>query len=258
MPLVPIAVVRAPTVTVLSRPSFTEAAHLTVQWIGEATDGERLAAYAGRLRASSQANPAERATREYLQQLPADELGRLQEHAHYTLLIEGVSRALVHELVHELVHDAADCRWTERSPRYVEADALRFVLPPAIIGDAALESAWSERMAAALGDYATMVDLLMTRYAWINDKVQRRKMAREAAGGVLPQSTETAVMLTGSTRALRAFIAHGASEVAELELRRLSLAMLTVLLVEAPALFNRFTTFLASDRFEAARDAVVR
>ena len=32
-----------PVLTVLSRPSFATPAHLPVDWIGESTDGERLA-----------------------------------------------------------------------------------------------------------------------------------------------------------------------------------------------------------------------
>ena len=44
MPLSDAAILREPAITVLSRPQFTEASHLPVQWIGESTDGERLAA----------------------------------------------------------------------------------------------------------------------------------------------------------------------------------------------------------------------
>ena len=38
-----------PRISVISRPSFTEPPHLPVAWIGESTDGERLAEFAGRL-----------------------------------------------------------------------------------------------------------------------------------------------------------------------------------------------------------------
>jgi thymidylate synthase (FAD) len=55
-----------PTVTLLARPSFTTPDHLPVQWMGESSDGERLAEFAGRLCYMSQRNPAGRSTREYL------------------------------------------------------------------------------------------------------------------------------------------------------------------------------------------------
>ena len=38
-----------PKVTLLARPQFLEPEHLPVKWIGESTDGERLAEFAGRL-----------------------------------------------------------------------------------------------------------------------------------------------------------------------------------------------------------------
>ena len=58
-----------PVVTLLSRPSFTMPEHLAVSLIGESTDGEQLAEFAGRLCYMSQHNPAKRATREYLENI---------------------------------------------------------------------------------------------------------------------------------------------------------------------------------------------
>ena len=63
-----------PVVTVLARPSFTEPGHLPVNWMGESSDGERLAEFAGRLCYMSQRNPASRTTRDYLE-APLDILG---------------------------------------------------------------------------------------------------------------------------------------------------------------------------------------
>ena len=51
-----------PKITLLARPTFTAPEHLPVSWLGEGTDGERLAEFAGRLCYMSQANPAKRAT----------------------------------------------------------------------------------------------------------------------------------------------------------------------------------------------------
>jgi thymidylate synthase (FAD) len=59
----------APRLTLLSRPVFTEPSHLPVNWLGESSDGERLAEFAGRLCYMSQKNPAKRNTREYLENI---------------------------------------------------------------------------------------------------------------------------------------------------------------------------------------------
>src|SRR5207237_2000945 len=88
-----------PTVTLLARPSFSMPAHLPVNWIGESTDGERLAEFAGRVCYMSQHNPAKRTTRDYLENIKKQGHGSVLEHANYTLFVEGVSRSLTHELV---------------------------------------------------------------------------------------------------------------------------------------------------------------
>ena len=55
-------ILREPRITLIARPQFLEPAHLPVQWKGEASDGERIAEFAGRLCYMSQHNPAGRTT----------------------------------------------------------------------------------------------------------------------------------------------------------------------------------------------------
>ena len=77
--------------------------------------------------------------------------------------------------------------FSQLSQRYVDESEANFVVPPAIIGDDALFSAWKSQVESAQVSYVALVDQLMERYAWVADKVHRRKMAREAARGVLPE-----------------------------------------------------------------------
>src|SRR5688572_23142907 len=156
-----------PKITVLARPSFAEPPHLPVNWLGESSDGERLAEFAGRLCYMSQKNPASRATREYLENIKKQGHGSVLEHASYSLLLEGVSRSLTHELVRH----RAGFAYSQLSQRYVDESEANFVMPPAIIGDEALEGSWREQVEAAQKSYVGLVDQLMTRYAWVSDKI---------------------------------------------------------------------------------------
>ncbi|HEY0972119.1 MAG TPA: FAD-dependent thymidylate synthase [Gemmatimonadales bacterium] len=238
-----------PVVTVLARPQFVEPAHLPVSWLGESTDGERLAEFAGRLCYMSQRNPAGRSTREYLENIKRQGHGSVLEHAGYSLLLEGVSRSLTHELVRH----RAGFAYSQLSQRYVDESEANFVVPPAMIGDEALEGAWRAQIEAAQAAYVHLVDELMERYKWVGDKVHRRKMAREAARGVLPNSTETKIVVTGNARAWRTMLELRSSEAAELEIRRAAVMVLRVLQREAPAFFCDFEIYQAEDRREAAR-----
>ena len=87
-----------------------------MNWIGESTDGERLAEFAGRLCYMSQHNPAKRATREYLENIKKQGHGSVLEHANYSILLEGVSRSLTHELVRH----RAGFAYSQLSQRYVD------------------------------------------------------------------------------------------------------------------------------------------
>ena len=240
-----------PRVSVLSRPVFTEPAHLAVNWIGESTDGERLAEFAGRLCYMSQRNPASRTTRDYLENIKKQGHGSVLEHANYSLLLEGVSRSLTHELVRH----RAGFAYSQLSQRYVDESDAAFVVPPAILGDDALLAAWKQQVEGAQSTYVALVDQLMERYRWVDDKVHRRKMAREAARGVLPNSTETKIVVTGNVRAWRTMLELRSSEGAEFEIRRMAVAVLRVLQVEAPSFFSDFEIYVAPDRAESARIA---
>ena len=208
-----------PKISVLSRPVFSAPEHLDVNWIGESTDGERLAEFAGRLCYMSQHNPANRSTRDYLENIKKQGHGSVLEHANYSLLLEGISRSLTHELVRHRAGFAT----------------------------------WRAQIDAAQGAYVALVGQLMERYGWVTDRVHRRKMAREAARGVLPNSTETKIVVTGNARAWRTMLELRSSEGAELEIRRLAVAALRVLQQEAPGFFSDFEIYVADDRREAAR-----
>src|SRR5678809_872591 len=164
-------------------------------------------------------------------------------------LLEGVSRSLTHELVRH----RAGFAYSQLSQRYVDESEACFVVPPAIAGDEALEGAWRAQIDAAQSAYVALVGQLMERYGWVTDKVHRRKMAREAARGVLPNSTETKIVVTGNARAWRQTLELRASEGAELEIRRCAGEITRILSGEAPGFFSDFEIYQGVDRLDAAR-----
>jgi thymidylate synthase (FAD) len=241
--------IRAPRVTLLARPTFLEPEHLRIKWNEPGTDGERLAEFAGRLCYMSQHNPAGRSTAEYLNNILKQGHGSVFEHSVYVLLLEGISRSCTHELVRH----RAGFGYSQLSQRYVDESHAAFVVPPAILGDEKLEAAWRDQMAAAQAAYVAAVEGLMTRYAQVEDKVHRRKMAREAARSVLPNGTETKIVVSGNVRAWRTMLELRLGEGAEQEIRRMAIAVLRTLQAEAPRLFADFEIYSAPDGAEAGR-----
>jgi thymidylate synthase ThyX/5-methylcytosine-specific restriction endonuclease McrA len=154
---------------------------------------------------------------------------------------------------HNFVANGIVTHNSQLSQRYVDESQANFVVPPAILGDDALEAQWREQAEAAQAAYVALVSELMARYTWVPDRVHRRKMAREAARGVLPNSTETKIVVTANARAWRTMLALRAGEGADLEIRRLAVATIRLLQHEAPAFFSDFEIYVADDRREAAR-----
>ena len=240
---------RDPVVTLIARPHFIEPAHLPVKWHEPGTDGERLSEFAGRLCYMSQHNPAGRSTAEYLGNILKQGHGSVFEHANYVVLIEGVSRSLTHELVRH----RAGFGYSQLSQRYVDESEAAFVVPPAIQGDEELEASWVEQVSAAQTAYVSAVTRLMERYSWVEDRVHRRKMAREAARSLLPNATETKIVVSGNIRAWRTMLELRLGEGAEREIRKMAVRCLEVLRSEAPRFFADFELYDAADGERAGR-----
>src|SRR6059036_1855352 len=159
----PVEIFREPRISLIARPEFLEPAHLAVKWRGEASDGEHLAEYAGRLCYMSQHNPINRTTAEYLENIKKQGHGSVLEHAVYVLLIEGISRSCSHELVRH----RAGFGYSQISQRYVDESHAAFVMPPAIAGDPQLEEEWQQQVGEAQAAYVRAVEGLMQRYEWV-------------------------------------------------------------------------------------------
>lgn len=231
-------VIKQPRVTLISRPLFIEPDHLKTNFIGESSDAEKLVEFSGRLCYMSQANLARKTTREYLDNIFQQSHGSIMENAVFVLLIEGVSRTCTHELVRH-----RHFGFSQLSQRYVDESQAQFIMPPAIIGNEILENEWIKQMVIAQQGYIDMVNSLMKKYEHISDKTHKRKLSREAARSILPNATETKIVLSGSLRSWRVLLELRTSEGADMEIRRLAIECLKIFQKEAPSVFSDFEIY---------------
>lgn len=247
-----VKIVLEPKVTLLASPLFTMPEHLAVELCGDpeaTTDAELLSEFAGRICYMSQANPAQRTTGEYLGNILKQGHGSIMEHSVAVFLLEGISRSCTHELVRH----RAGCSYSQLSQRYVDESACEFVVPPAIIRHPDLLNPWVETMRAAQRDYIATSNALFEKYAHIEDRVHRRKTAREAARSVLPNATETKIVMGANLRAWRTVLELRCGEGAEQEIRRLALLILKQLKEVAPNVFEDFEVYGCADGTQAAK-----
>ncbi len=234
-------------VQLIAKTEFTAPAD--VPWTTDADGGQALVEFAGRAcyQTWDKPNPKTATNAAYLKHIIDVGHFAALEHASATFYITGVSRSCTHELTRH-----RHFSYSQLSQRYVPGDDAHVVVPPGIDGDPELEAMF---LAAADASRAAYDRLLAGLEAKLDDapgQTLRRKQARQAARAVLPNATESRIVVTGNYRAWRHFIAMRASEHADVEMRRLAIACLRRLVEVAPAVFTDFEITTLADGSEVA------
>jgi thymidylate synthase (FAD) len=241
--------------------SAAVAAFLDEQKLAWSTDtgvpAEALCEMAGRLCYMS-FGQGRKGNAAYLANLLEMEHGSVLEHAVWNFLITGVSRSLTHELVRH----RAGFGYSQLSQRYVDESTADFVEPDIIAADPELHAVFAESIRQSHAAYCRLVEQLAAKLARAAESAApagepsptlRRKLARQAARSVLPNATETKILVTANGRAWRHFIEMRANEHAEVEIRKLAIRILRVLQQESPHLFGDYEITRLPDGTEVAR-----
>lgn len=202
---------------------------------------DALAEFAGRAcyQSWSRPNPKTATNEGYMKHILEVGHESVLEHASATFYVEGVSRALTHELIRH-----RHLSYSELSQRFVNVEDADIVPPPAI------DESWDDRIVwnsfgeytkvgkefteanrAARRTYATLVSFL-------TEKGLPRKQAREAARAVLPNATETKIVVTGNMRAWRDMLKKRYHVAADAEIREFAGEILRQLREIAPNTFQ--------------------
>lgn len=197
---------------------------------GRSTHAELLSEFAGRAcyQSWSKPNPETRETRDYVKSIIEKEHFSVLEHGSVTFYVTGVSRSLTHELIRH-----RHLSFSELSQRFVDVKTAEPVLPPAIRGLSTLEWELQDSMADAKGCYGYLADELSGEYPDLT-----RKQVREAARAVMPNMTETRIVVTANHRAWREFLYKRWNVAADVEIRDLAGEMLRYLRDLAPSIYE--------------------
>jgi thymidylate synthase (FAD) len=220
-----------------------------VPWSTDAEGGQALTEFAGRAcyQSWSKPNPKTATNAAYLRHIIDVGHFSVLEHASVSFYITGVSRSCTHELIRH-----RHFSYSQLSQRFVPERDSQVVLPPGIEDDPELQRLFFAAADASRDAYAALLARLEAKFADEPNAVLRRKQARQAARAVLPNATETRIVVSGNYRAWRHFIAMRASEHADVEIRRLAIACLRQLADLAPAVFADFEISTLADGSEVA------
>jgi thymidylate synthase (FAD) len=207
----------------------TKMEELAPAWQSVGRRADLLAEFAGRACYQSWSNPSGRDNAAYLRNIISQGHFSVLEHASATFYIEGVSRALTHELIRH-----RHLSYSQVSQRFVKSDDVDYVVPPALAEYEMAVDVLDDAMETARGAYVSLVGFL-------EDKGLDRKKAREAARAVLPNMTETKIVVTGNHRAWRDVISKRYAPGADAEIRDLAGELLRQLCGIAPATYADFS-----------------
>ncbi|MGB2921782.1 MAG: FAD-dependent thymidylate synthase [Mycobacterium sp.] len=224
-----------------------------VPWDTDADGGAALVEFAGRAcyQSWSKPNPRTATNASYVRHIIDVGHFSVLEHASVSFYITGISRSCTHELIRH-----RHFSYSQLSQRFVPENESQVVAPPGIENDPELEEIFTAAADASRAAYAELLSRLEAKL--IGDQpagraaVLRRKQARQAARAVLPNATETRIVVTGNYRAWRHFIAMRASEHADVEIRRLAIECLRQLVGVAPQVFSDFEITVLADGTEVA------
>ncbi|WP_447003702.1 FAD-dependent thymidylate synthase [Saccharothrix isguenensis] len=225
-----------------------------VPWSTDADGGEALAEFAGRAcyQSWTKPNPATATNSGYIKHII--EVGHLSvlEHGSVTFYMTGISRSLTHELIRH-----RHFSYSQLSQRYVPERNAAMVEPDVIANDPELHEKFLAAAQASVEAYNELLKGLEEKFSDVPSATLRRKQARQAARAILPNATETRIVVTGNYRAWRHFIAMRATEHADVEIRALAVECLRQLQKAAANVFADFAVSTLSDGTEVASSPLV-
>jgi thymidylate synthase (FAD) len=196
---------------------------VNVQLLSCTPDPERLVALAARLCYSPvgigelREDVSRRSARGLVRRVLSMGHASVLEHVTLTYGVEGISRAASHQLVRHRI-----ASYSQQSQRYVAAE-FGYVTPPTVSGSRSLRREYGRHMAACSRLYGKMLSA---------------GVPPEDARFVLPNATETKILITMNARELRHFFALRTCRRAQWEIREMAMRMLSVAKGEAPLLFE--------------------
>lgn len=162
--------------------------------------------------------------------------GSVVEHANFSFLMYGISRALTHELIRH----RAGWAYSQLSQRFVDGKLLRFVESERYQTDPQLHRRFEDWIDRCAEEYKLRQGRLLLMRNPDDHSTDGRKSVNQEARRCLPNETETFLMATANARAIRHVLEMRASLHADDEIRRWALAVYAAVKPHGDYLFDDY------------------
>jgi thymidylate synthase (FAD) len=203
-----------------------------------AKDAEEIIEFAGRIcYLSFGERQSPKSNREYVRNLIKQGHESVLEHASWTFLLTGVSRAFSHQFVRHRVGFS----FSQLSQQYHDETSAKFVIPEEVKINPKLKELWLQLIDQLRRGYQSISnDLSTAAIKRPPSSKEAHRSIRSAARSILPNATETKLVFTANGRALRHFLSLRGAITGDLEMRTVSALIYQRLNVEAPVLASNF------------------
>lgn len=206
------------------------------RWTPDEDRASDLSEFAGRAcyQSWSRPNPATASNEGYIERIWDEHHWSVLEHGSVSFYLEDVSRSYTHEQVRH-----RHFSYSQLSQRFVDVEGSRPVTPPLFWGNEVAEEIIDKAWASARFYHG----LLLERAQLATDAqgltgFAARKRQHEAARCVLPNMTETAIVVTGNHHAWIEFLLQRGGVSADLEIREVAFEILRQLTGLEPNIYR--------------------
>lgn len=164
------------------------------------------------------------------------------EHVSFTFGIEGVSRSFLAQMTRHRI-----ASFSVQSQRYVKTNEFHYVIPPEIAQDNEANNIYNDFMNNAIDTYNKLADILEKKHyieflkTESNEKTAKSKAEKKAiedARFVLPNASETKMVVTMNARSLLNFFRLRCCNRAQWEIKAVADEMLKLCCSVAPTIFK--------------------
>jgi len=181
-------------------------------------NAEKVIETAGRTSYQSFEKQTDNSYKPFIKMLIRNKHESVLEHATASFKISGISRALSHQLVRHRL-----CSFTQQSQRYVNEKNFNYIEPDDI-----------KNNSTAHEIYIELMECIRNRYSQLRDLGIKKEDARF----ILPNSTESEIIMTANFRELRHVLTLRGEKAAQWEIRRLAIEILKILKKKVPVVFQ--------------------
>lgn len=203
------------------------------------TESEALIEASGRIcyMAFGEGKQSDKNNSEYIWNLIEQGHESVLEHINWSFLVTGVSRAFTHQLVRHRVGFA----YSQLSQQYHDESEASFVVPPSVEKCSKSFAKWKDSISSSISIYKELIKEIEDDDSLDSMvKKERLREIRSASRSILPNATETKIVVTANARALRHFFKMRGALDGDWEMRAVSCELYKQVIKDAPAVFQDF------------------